>query len=107
MDQIAVRIEGTKQPSFIVRDARMYALQRILGYEKNNLHRAVVPPKAHGTPRGVIKAAVIRKNQSHGEMLFFECPALSRCHFEEKTAPIDCLAWRLSGMLSLRRTRGS
>jgi hypothetical protein len=85
----------------------VYALQRILGHEKDNLHRAVVPPKAHGTPGGVIKAALIRKNQSHREMLFFERPALSRCHFEEKVVPIDCVGWRLSGMLSPRRTRGS
>src|SRR4029077_15283477 len=34
--------------------------------EKRCLHRAIVTPKADGTPRCIIKAALIRKTKRHG-----------------------------------------
>src|SRR6516165_10209531 len=69
MDQVAIRIEGAEQSRLIELRARLSAFQRILGHEKDSLHRAVVSPKAHSTPRGVIKAALIRKIQRHRSIL--------------------------------------
>jgi hypothetical protein len=69
MDQVAICIEGAEQSSLIEPHARLNPLQRILGNEKNNLHRAVVSPKPHSTPCGVIKAALIRKTEHHRDIL--------------------------------------
>jgi hypothetical protein len=65
MDQVAIRVENAEQSSLIEPHTRLKALQRILGYEKDSLHRTVVSPKPDGTPRGVIKAVLIRKTQRH------------------------------------------
>src|SRR5215831_1987562 len=41
------------------------SLQRVLGDEECNLHRAVVPPKTHRAPRCIERAALVGKTQRH------------------------------------------
>src|SRR5215472_15374535 len=41
------------------------SLQRVLGDEECNLHRAVISPKTHRAPRCIERAALIRKTQRH------------------------------------------
>ena len=66
IDQFAVRIERAEKSSLVWRHVGFNSLQRIGIDEKRCLHRAIVTPKAHGTPRCIIKAALIRKTRRHG-----------------------------------------
>ena len=66
IDQFAVRIERAEESSLVRRHVGFNSLQRIGIDEKRCLQRAIVTPKADGTPRCIIKAALIRKTKRHG-----------------------------------------
>src|SRR3954469_16512138 len=68
MDRVAIGIKGAEQPALVKPHAGRNALERILGHEKNSLHRAIVPPEPHGTPGRVIKTVWIREMQRHRGM---------------------------------------
>src|ERR1700758_3792571 len=50
-DQVPMRIERAQQPRLVEPHVGLDALQRVLGDEECNLHRAVVSPEAHRPPR--------------------------------------------------------
>src|SRR5262249_57528566 len=64
-DQIPIRIERAQQPRLVVLHVGLNSLQRVLGDEECNLHRAVVSPKTHRAPRCIERAALIGKTQRH------------------------------------------
>src|SRR5208282_3006255 len=66
INQFAVRIEGAEKSNLVEPHVRVNSLQRIGIDEKRCLHRAVVPPKPHGTPRCIVKTALIWETKRHG-----------------------------------------
>ena len=76
INQFEVRIERAEKSSFVRRHVGFNSLQRFGSDEKRCLHRAIVTPKADGTPRCIIKAALIRKTKRHGVGRAPEPPAL-------------------------------
>src|SRR5262249_12047110 len=64
-DQIPIRIERAQQPRLVGLHVGLNSLQRVLGDEECNLHRAVVSPKTHRAPRCIERAALIGKTQRH------------------------------------------
>ena len=66
INQFPVRIERAEKSNLVEPHVRFNSLQRIGIDEKRCLHRAVVPPKPHGTPRCIIKTAFIWKTKRPG-----------------------------------------
>src|SRR5262245_10207051 len=64
-DQVQIRIERAHQPRLVEAHVGLNALQRVLGDEECNLHRAVVSPKTHRAPRRIERAALVGKTQRH------------------------------------------
>src|SRR6516162_6278851 len=64
-DQVPMRIERAQQPRLVEAHLGLNALERVLGDEECNLHRAVVSPKTHRAPRRIERAALVGKTQPH------------------------------------------
>src|SRR6516165_3894536 len=64
-DQVPMRIERAQQPRLVEAHVGLNALQRVLGDEECNFHRAVVSPKTHRAPRRIERAALVGKTQRH------------------------------------------
>src|SRR5215468_9556084 len=64
------------------------SLQRVLGDEECNLHRAVISPKTHRAPRCIERAALIGKTQRHRSS-FRSC---LRCEIAQPRPPNAALS---------------
>jgi len=66
INQFGIRIERAEKSDLIEPQVRFNSLQRIGIDEKRCLHCVIVPPKPHGLPRCIVKAALIWKTKRHG-----------------------------------------
>jgi hypothetical protein len=69
-DLFTVRVKSIQQTGLIQPDVGLDSRKRVLAYKKFRLDRAIVPPKSHNTPRGVIGTAVVWKINHVGGLVF-------------------------------------
>jgi hypothetical protein len=90
VNQVAVQIKRVEKSSLIEPHIGLNLLQRIFIHEKRSLHGAVVPPKTHGTPRCVIRSALIRKIERHSADTASEPTMLSAWSRTPKSHGVFC-----------------